>query len=192
MKTKTILAAGLVALLSVPLAANANAQQNGRRAAREDVSDSQVQDAITETRVRSLLLEKLGDDAVPIAVRAAGSTVLLSGVVHKRATAELAKEVALSAEGVKDVKVEVKEASPDNPFKRAGKGMKDVGLESLVKNRILVHAGKNAFKVEVEVVDGVVSLRGTVSPDAVDAVLRTARETKGVTKVVDLLQVSRY
>jgi osmotically-inducible protein OsmY len=190
MKTKTILAAGMAALLSVPFAADA--QQTGRRAAREDVTDSQVRDAITETRVRSLLLEKLGDDAVPITVRAAGSTVLLSGVVQKRATAELAKEVALSAEGVKDVKVEVKEASPDNPFKRAGKGMKDVGLESLVKNRILVHAGKSAFKVEVEAVDGVVSLRGSVPPESLDAVLRSARETKGVTKVVDLLQVSRY
>jgi hyperosmotically inducible protein len=190
MKTKTILAAGLVALLSVPFAARA--QQTGRQSAREDVTDAQMQDAITETRVRSLLLEKLGDDALPIAVRAAGSTVLLAGVVQKRSTAELAKEVALSADGVKDVKDDLKEASPDNPFKRAGKGMKDVGLESLVKNRILVHAGKSAFKVEVEAVDGVVSIRGTVSPETVDAVLRTARETKGVKKVVDLLQVSRY
>jgi osmotically-inducible protein OsmY len=179
------LALGLAFLGAAPAPAqNASRRDQDRRA----VSDDQMRDAITETRVRSLLLEKLGDDAMPIAVRAAGSTVLLSGVVEKRATAELAKEVALSVDGVKDVKVDVKEASPDNPFKRAGKGLKDVGLESLVKNKILAEVGKSGFHVEVEVSEGVVSLRGHVAPDSIDRIVRTAENTKGVKKVVNLLE----
>ena len=159
--------------------------QHDRRA----VTDDELRDATTQGQVRSLLLEKLGDDALPINVRAAGSTIFLSGFVQKRATAELAKEVALSVPGVRDVKDEVKESSPENPFTRAGKGLKDVALESHIKNKILAHVGKNGFHVEVEVSDGVVSLRGRVPPGYVDEILRTARDTKGVKKVVNLLDV---
>jgi osmotically-inducible protein OsmY len=154
---------------------------------RRSVSDDDVHDATVSTRVHELLLEKLGNDALNIDVRAAGSTVYLSGFVQKRPTAELAKEVALSVDGVRDVRDEVKEANPDNPFKRAGKGLKDIALESHIKNKILVETGKSGFHVEVEVSDGVVSLRGRVSPGVVDRILRTAGDTKGVKRVVNLL-----
>jgi osmotically-inducible protein OsmY len=154
---------------------------------RRTVTDEDVHDATLATRVRSLLLEKLGDDALNIDVRAAGPTVFLSGFVQKRPTSELAKEVALSVEGVKDVKDDVKEASPENPFKRAGRGLKDVALESHIKNKLLVDTGKNAFHVEVEVSEGVVSLRGHVPPGSVEQILRVARDTKGVKRVVNLL-----
>jgi osmotically-inducible protein OsmY len=187
-----LLAGSLAALVSAPLAF---AQTPDRReaAVRRDVTDDQVRDAITETRIRSLMLEKLGDDAMGITVRAAGSKVMLTGHVAKRSTAELSKEVALSVEGVKDVDEDVKTYSGSNPIKKAGKELKDAALESFVKNRILANAGKNAFHAEVEAVDGVISLRGHVSPDARETVLRTARETKGVVKVVDLLnQDARY
>ena len=112
---------------------------------------------------------------------------VLSGYVQKRPTAELAKEVALSVEGVRDVKDEVKETSPDNAFKRAGKGLKDVELESHIKSKLLVDTGKNAFHVEVEVSDGVVSLRGHVAPGTAEQMVRVARDTKGVMRVVNLL-----
>ena len=160
---------------------------------RRPVTDEDVHDATVSTRVRSLLLEKLGNDALNIDVRAAGASVFLSGYVQKRPTAELAKEVALSVDGVRDVKDDVKEMSPDNPFKRAGKGLKDVALESHIKNKILMATGKNGFHVEVEVSDGVVSLRGHVPPGMVDQIMRTARDTSGVKKVVNLLDTeARY
>jgi osmotically-inducible protein OsmY len=63
-------------------------------------------------------------------------------------------------------------------------------LESRVKLRLLDQMGLVAFNVEVEAVDGTVSLRGTLpDQDHRDIALRTAGHTKGVKKVLDILRV---
>ncbi len=66
--------------------------------------------------------------------------------------------------------------------------VKNVALEMKVKNILLTHIGVNALKIEVEAVDGVVSLRGKLdSPDTSKAAIKKTRSIKGVKKVVDLL-----
>jgi osmotically-inducible protein OsmY len=186
MSPRTMWAGAIAAALLLPATVHAQDPDRAHVSAREP-SDAELHDAITETRVRSALLEKLGDDALSITVRASGEKVHLRGHVQKRATAELSKEVALSVNGVKDVEEDVKAMEGKGPFTRAKKELKDAALESFVKNRVLAEVGRNAFRVEIEATEGVVSLRGGVARTAASEVLRVARETKGVRKVVDLL-----
>ena len=100
----------------------------------------------------------------------------------------LAEEVALSVEGIKKVdnKVTVKDA--EGPVAASEASVKNVALEMKVKSILLTEIGTNALKIEVEVVDGVVSLRGKLdNPDTSKAAIKKTHSIKGVKKVVNLL-----
>jgi len=59
-----------------------------------------------------------------------------------------------------------------------------------VGKNLLGEIGRYAPDLEVEVTDGVVSLRGTLpDKERKSLALRAARETSGVQRVVDLVQV---
>jgi hyperosmotically inducible periplasmic protein len=183
--------AGFVWLSGVGLALAAVSGHEAGRA-----SDSAVADALTHVRLRADLLEKLGWDALAIDVDVHGSSVVLSGRVHKRSTEELSEEVALSVPGVKKVDDDVEVIKDDNGTRPVARGVehaeREVGdalLEARVKGRLLEEIGREAFRVEVEATDGVVSLRGTVpSREQREIALRTARRTTGVVKVIDLIR----
>jgi hyperosmotically inducible protein len=158
--------------------------------------ESAFHDMVTHVKVRTKLLAKLGWDALHIDVDVHGSNVVLSGTVEKRSTQELGKEVALAVPGVDDVSddVHVEQTSPaetavGRAADRADLEVRDALLEMRVKGRLLEEIGKEAMHVEVEASNGVVSLRGTVpTDDQHDIAIRTARRTKGVTKVIDLIR----
>ena len=147
--------------------------------------------ALTEVKVKAALLEKLGTDALGIKVAVVGDKVTLTGAVSKRSTEELAEEVARSVEGVRKVdnRLEVVEGAPSSGNVEAEAN--DSLLESKVKMALAREIGRHAWKVEVEATDGVVSLRGTV-PDKErrEIAVKTAKDTKGVRKVVDLLKTA--
>src|SRR5215204_6997895 len=94
---KTLLLASLLAgsLLS-SCAATAPGTARGGWAGEEE----NVEDASLATDIRLALIEKLGFDALSINVDTAGGSVFLTGGVEKRATQELAEEVARSVPGV--------------------------------------------------------------------------------------------
>ena len=160
--------------------------------------ESAFEDAVTHVKVRTELLTKLGWDALHIDVDVHGPKVVLSGTVKNRSTQELAKEVALAVPGVANVSdnVQVEQESPAaTPVGRAvdhaDQEVRDALLEMRVKGRLLDEIGGEAMHVEVEASNGVVSLRGTVpTDDQRDTALRTARRTKGVTKVINLIHES--
>ncbi|MGE5716710.1 MAG: BON domain-containing protein, partial [Acidobacteriota bacterium] len=115
-------------------------------------------------------------------------TATLTGEVAKSASQGLAEEVALSVEGIKKVenKVTVKDAA--RPLAASEASVKNVALEMKVKSILLTEIGKNALKIEVEVVDGVVSLRGKLdNPETAKAAIAKTRSIKGVKKVINLL-----
>ena len=68
--------------------------------------------------------------------------------------------------------------------------MHDAGLESRVKSQLLGELGRYALEIEVEAADGAVSLRGWV-PDRTRKriALATARDTRGVERVIDLVRI---
>jgi osmotically-inducible protein OsmY len=158
--------------------------------------ESVFNDAVTHVKLRTELLTKLGWDALHIDVDVHGPKVVLSGTVKKRSTQELAKEVALAVPGVVDVSddVKVEQESPaatsvGRAADHADQEVRDALLEMRVKGRLLEEIGAEAMHVEVEASNGVVSLRGTVpTNDQRNIALRTARRTKGVSKVIDLIR----
>lgn len=147
----------------------------------------EVSEALTAVNVRAKLLDKLGVDALRIKVAVSDGTATLTGEVAKSPSQGLAEQVALSVKGVKKVenKVTVKEA--EGAVGASEASVKKVALEMKVKGVLLGAIGTNAMKVEVEVVDGVVSLRGKLEPDTAKAALKKTRAIKGVKKVVNLL-----
>ncbi|HBL29560.1 MAG TPA: hypothetical protein DD490_22225 [Acidobacteria bacterium] len=189
----------LAALLAVSLlaacAATAPGTARGGWAGREE----NVADASLGADVRLALIEKLGFDALGITVDTAGSRVYLTGRVEKRATQELAEEVALSVPGVArvDSALSLKDGDgAETPVGQAVAGteqeVQDAALELRVGKNLLGEIGRHALHLEVESTDGVVSVRGRV-PDAErkSLALRAAQGTPGVKKVIDLIEVRR-
>ena len=122
--------------------------------------------------VREQLVQKLGADALRITVSVSGETATLTGEVAKSPSQGLAEQVALSVEGIKKVdnKVTVKDAA--GPVAASEASVKNVALEMKVKSILLTEIGTNALKIEVEVVDGVVSLRGKLdNPETAKAAI---------------------
>ena len=63
-------------------------------------------------------------------------------------------------------------------------------MTARVKTRLTTHPDLNPFQIDVDTVDGVVTLNGEVpTEDDRDAALEVARGTKGVVKVVDNLKI---
>jgi hyperosmotically inducible periplasmic protein len=188
-------AAGLLALapLSATLVTAGDSPASDTPAGASNVTEARL-----ELSVRAALLEKLGEDAIHITVRASGNKVALSGEVADRATQHLAEEVALSVPGVKAVDNHIKLASArpagakvQKTMRKAGLKVKDKLLEVKVKLRLLDHIGVEAFKIEVEAAEHEVSLRGHVPNENYHRLaLQVANTTHGVRKVIDLLSVS--
>ncbi len=156
-------------------------------------SDTELDDAITHAKLKGLLVEKLGLDALSIKVDVKAGAVRLSGEVKKNENQELAQEVARSVSGVKSVTNDVRFApeSKAAPIKHAEQEIKDVALEAKLKHQLLFEIGKNALKIEVEATNGAVSLRGTVpSAAGKESALKVVRGASGVKKVIDLIHVA--
>ena len=156
---------------------------------RSEAVPTEVSEAINATSVKAKLIDKLGADALRITVSVSGETATLTGEVTKSPSQGLAEQVALSVEGIKKVdnKVTVKEAA--GPLAASEASVKNVALEMKVKGILLAEIGRNAIKIEVEVVDGVVSLRGKLdNPEASRAAIKKTHSIEGVKKVVDLLR----
>lgn len=150
---------------------------------------------VVEAKVRLALLEKLGTDGLKVEVAVSGDTATLTGEVSRRATEELAEEVALTVPGIARVDNRIELAKePGGAVERiardAAREVDDAMLESRVKLAIGAELGSRVGRIEVEVVGGVVSLRGAV-PDRErrNLAVKTAEGVKGVSRVVDLLRV---
>jgi osmotically-inducible protein OsmY len=164
----------------------------------ERPSTSNTAELRTELVLRLALLENLKSDGLRVHIDVDGDQVTLSGEVRHRSSRELAEEVAKSVKGVSTVRSDlVLEGNGAGELPVAGavgqleREVADAALEAKVKLRLLDTAGTPALEVEVEASEGVVSLRGTV-PDREHRkiVLRTARDTDGVLRVIDLLRVA--
>jgi osmotically-inducible protein OsmY len=159
-------------------------------------AETQVSDALLELKVKLALLEHLRDDGLVIQTRVADGVVWLTGVVDERASFELVSEVVKAVEGVKEVKndVRLEERKSDAPVgsrvAEAEREVHDGLLEAKVKARLFESVGRAAFGIEVEAAQGIVTLSGRAPDrDSRKSAVKAAKNTKGVRRVVDLLQV---
>jgi hyperosmotically inducible protein len=159
----------------------------------ETSSDNALKHALTHVKIRAALVDKLGGDGLHVNIDLAGSKATLRGEVEKKSSQDLAKEVVLSVEGVKEVdnQLRVNAAHRKSTGKTVEAEIKNAALETKVKHLLLAEIGSNALKIEVEASDGVVSLRGTVPTSEVEKLaVRKAEQAGGVKKVVNLLKTS--
>jgi osmotically-inducible protein OsmY len=157
-------------------------------AAKPGTMSAEVSDALGATNVKATLIDKLGADALGIAVSVSGEKATLTGEVAKSPSQGLAEEVALSVKGIKKVDNKVTVKNAEGAVAASEASVKNVSLEMKVKSILLTDIGTNALKIEVEAVDGVVSLRGKLDDsNTAKAAVKKTRSIKGVKKVVDLL-----
>jgi hyperosmotically inducible periplasmic protein len=163
----------------------------------EAIREQHVADARLKNDVRLALLQKLGDDALGVTVEADRGKVRLIGAVGKRATQELAEEVAKAVPGVQSVDNHLfaREEPPESTTVGRAVGhtereVDDAILEMRVEKNLLGEIGRYALDLEVEATEGVVSLRGPLpDPERKSLALKTAQQTAGVKQVIDLLKV---
>lgn len=181
---KTILPGLAAAALTSLLLGCASAE----RAPSRPAADAQVSEALKAISIESKLIDKLGADALGITARVAGHTATLTGTVERKSSQKLAESVALSVEGIRKVENEVVEETKPAPLANAKSNVKDAVLLSRVKTVLLTDIGVNALKIDVDVTDGVVSLRGKLgNPDINKEAITKTRSIKGVRNVIDLL-----
>jgi osmotically-inducible protein OsmY len=100
--------------------------------------------------------------------------------------------VVLSVDGIESVtnRLQIKPPGGGTASHSMDDEVKDAQLETKVKRHLYTELGKRARQIEVEAVDGVVSLRGTLPDEARKKIaLDTAGKTKDVRRVVDLIKV---
>ena len=188
-KLITLIAFGV--LLAMPL----HATENNSQTVTEEVTD-EVHDALTDLTIRTALINSFGTDALGIDVGVENDIAVLEGEVASRSTQELAEQVALSVDGVSDVHNRLKLASsePDTAgevLSQVELETRDAYLESKVKSELASNIGDEAFDLEVEACDGVVSLRGDLPDDARrDVALNSVEDLSGVDRVIDLIDVT--
>jgi hyperosmotically inducible periplasmic protein len=160
----------------------------------------ELDDAVLGLRVRMRLLEHLHSDALGVSLAIDDGAVVLSGTVEEASSKSLAREVALSVDGVQDVSNRIRVVNPERedqpPVSRAvgvaERELADALLLTRLKLRLARELGARALDIDVDVRDGVVSLRGTL-PDADSRryAVATAASVDGVESVHDLLDVAR-
>ena len=149
---------------------------------------TEVSEAITATAVKAKLIDKLGADAFHVDVAVSGETATLTGQVAKASSQDLAKQIALSVDGIKKVDDKTTAANAPGFVAASEATVNNMALELKVRSVLLTEIGTNAFKITIDANDGVVSLRGKLESDATTkAAIQKTRAITGVKKVVDLL-----
>lgn len=146
-----------------------------------------------ENRIRQTLIDRLGEDARPIQVAINGKKAFLTGTVDERVTQGLAKEVVLSFHEVSGVtnRIEARKAKRLDEGQAFDEGT-DAELAFRVRRAVAAALGPQSKSLQIEVVDSVVSLRGTL-PDVDRKVLAlaTAKDVEKVRDVLDLIRTAR-
>lgn len=159
-----------VALLALGVPANAATNM-----------DSRIELSARQSYVFQTYLQ--GDD---IKIQSKDGAVTLTGVVSENFHKSLALETVTGLPGVKSVdnRLEVKGAPPT--------ANSDAWLRDKVKVALLFHRSVSAAKTEVEVTDGVVTLRGVAaSQSQKELTTEYARDVEGIKDVKNEMTVSQ-
>jgi hyperosmotically inducible protein len=179
---RNCLAVMAIGLLCLGAASTARAENEPKTVSVE------VSEALKAVTIQAKLIGKLGTDALRISVHVSGPTATLTGEVAKKSSQKMAESVALSVDGIKKVDNQVTQKTAPTAMANAEANVKDALLLTKVKTILLTDIGVNALKIDVDVTNGVVSLRGKLGNAEVnEEAMRKTRSIKGVKKVINLL-----
>lgn len=145
---------------------------------------------IDDARIHTELTARLAsdDDTSPasIDINVNEGVVHLTGAVDNATARDEAVRIARSVEGVREVVNNISVGSEQT----LGEKVDDASVTARVKAKLAASSQLNPFNIQVNTVDGVVSLTGRVNDQAEkDEAERLARETEGVRRVRNLLEV---
>lgn len=109
----------------------------------------------------------------------------------REAASEAREGARQAADATKDAVRDARETAGD-AARRAGDALTDAAITTGVKGKLLADTAVSGLKIDVDTKGGVVTLNGTVTARAeADRAVALARETNGVTGVVNNLRVGR-
>jgi hyperosmotically inducible protein len=145
----------------------------------------QVDDASITAKVKSALAADATTNPLRVDVDTQEGVVRLSGTVEDPANRRRAEEVARNVEGVRRVVNDIQVGD-----KTVGQSVDDKFITTKIKSKLTVSGDLNPFNIDVDTVNGVVTLSGRVAkPEAKAEAERLARETEGVREVRNNIQV---
>ena len=147
----------------------------------------QADDRLIASTVKAKLVGDPEINPFNIDVDAVEGVVTLTGRVDDKATRTEAVKLARETDGVKDVVDRIRVTTES---KTVGEHIDDMAITTKIKAQLAGDSLLNTFNIDVDTNDGVVTLSGRVATAAArDQAERIARETKGVEKVRNDLQV---
>jgi osmotically-inducible protein OsmY len=143
--------------------------------------EAAANDALLTTEVKAKLITVDIDSTASLGVHVDHGVATLTGAVRTAAARERTVAAAKSVHGIRVVHDDLR-IDPHVPNVQARMG--DAALAGRIAAAIFTQTGSTAVRVDVH--GGVVTLRGNVTdPKLRDAAVDTARDTTGVTRVVD-------
>ena len=138
--------------------------------------DDRAGDAVITSQVAAKLAADPREDEYEIAVDTRDGVVRLRGVVETAEQRRAAEQLARATEGVESV---------DNQLRvgelGARKSLTDAWLVTKLRSRLAADPAVNAFDIDVDALDGQVTLTGLVTGDrAREQAERIAKATEGV------------
>jgi len=147
----------------------------------------QTDDATITARVKIALIKDPLTKARKIDVDTVNGMVTLTGIVETEAEKKRAEEVAKKVEGVRGVKNNLMVG-----HRSFGQSLDDKLLTARIKTKLIAEPGIRSLSIDVDTVNGVVTLTGEVKSKAQRRrVIEIVRTTKGVKRVIDNLRVAK-
>ena len=185
MQRMTIVTAVAAALALTPPA------MAGKKSMEQELSEARIEGQIVATYALNRHLNPFEFD-----VDVDGNTVILTGEVDESIDKDLAEQVALGVDGVKKVKnnIKVNEDYQRKPKKTKqergfGDAVSDATTTASVKSMLLWNGNTDGMDINVDTMNGVVTLTGTVDNSAEKELAeRLAANTDGVRDVENKLK----
>ena len=145
----------------------------------------QVDDATITSKVKLALAKDPVTKARKIDVDTVDGVVTLTGMVETEAEKRRAEDLARKVAGVRAVRNNLMVG-----HRSFGRSLDDKLLTARIKTKLIAEPGIRSLSIDVDTVDGVVTLTGVVkSEEQRRRVIEIVRTTKGVKGVIDNLTV---
>ncbi|MDT8375750.1 MAG: BON domain-containing protein [Mariprofundaceae bacterium] len=157
----------------------------GSVAGDERTAGRHIDDVAIASKIDALLIAEKDMPSRWVSVEVVESVVWLTGYLPSQAHIDRAVHICRTVKGVRDVKSELHIGEPST-----GSLFSDSWITTKVKTSLLDDKVVSGFSIHVETVNGKVYLQGIVkNSEQRYRAKDIARNTKGVTAIVDLLQV---
>lgn len=148
-------------------------------------------DAWLDGKAETILLMNTNLNSFDINTDVRKGVVTLTGDVNSEMERELAEELVLALEGVKDVENELVIVDDNRDAKEKSSALLDAKVATVIETRYMLDSEVSALDIDIEAEDGVVTLSGMVSSDAEhDLAIAIAENTDDVKRVIDELEVA--